>query len=509
MPRDRLTAAALCAAIAATLMATGAFGASCDMLEGLDLEQVEITLSEAVAAGAFRLSTAPAPAATEATNRAFERLPAFCRVAATARPSRDSEIKLEVWMPTDGWNGKLQSVGNGGWAGSIRYAALADALANGYATTSTDTGHEGSNADFVPGHPEKLIDFASRAVHVMTVAAKAIIAAHYETAPSQSYFVGCSTGGRQALSEAQRYPDDYDGIIAGAAANYPTNLQGAQVWTARVGYRQADATLQAGQLPALNAAVLKACDTLDGVEDGVIENPSACHFDPTELICSTDNGGSCLSDAQAETVRRIYAGPTTSAGQSLFPGLARGSELGWDVGPEPMSLAVDTYRILVFNNPDWDYRNFDAEKDIATAHDRIGAIMNSTDTDLRPFFSRGGKLLLYHGWNDPGISPFNTVAYYQGVRETVGAEQSDASMRLFMVPGMNHCRGGVGTDSFDAVAALDSWVVSDQAPDQLPAARERDGRVDKTRPLCPYPQVAVYSGNGSTNDAANFSCALR
>ena len=503
MPRYLFAAAA-----GAVLCTTSAWGASCEGLAGLDLEQAEITTAESVAAGAFRRATGASEAALERMDTAFAALPAFCRVAATARPSHDSAIALEVWMPADGWNGKLQAVGNGGWAGSISYQALADALAAGYATTSTDTGHQGSNADFVPGHPEKLVDFAHRAVHVMAVAAKDIVTAHYETGPSQSYFVGCSTGGRQALATAQRYPGDFDGIVAGAPANYPSHLQGAQIFTSRIGHREPGAVPRPEQLAALNAAVLAACDTLDGVADGVLENPAACRFDPAALVCSSADSGVCLSEAQAETVRRIYAGPQTTAGESLFPGLARGSELRWEtrVGPEPMSLAVDTYRLLVFDDPAWDYRDFDAERDIAIAAQRIGPIMNSTDANLAPFFDRGGKLLLYHGWNDSGISPFNTIAYYRQVRATV--DSSDASMRLFMVPGMNHCRGGVGTDRFDAVSALDAWVTRNEAPDSLHASRERDGQVERTRPLCPYPEVAVYDGSGSINDASNFSCAL-
>jgi feruloyl esterase len=482
--------------------------AGCESLLQLKLPATEISSAEIVPAGAFRVPEAR-------SNAAFERLAEFCRVAATARPSADSEIKLEVWLPERNWNGKLQSVGNGAWAGSIGYTAMADALAGGYAAASTDTGHVGSNTDFVPGHPEKLIDFGSRAIHAMTVAAKAIVHARYDNAPSAAYFVGCSTGGRQALSEAQRYPGDYDGIVAGAPANYVTNLQAAQLWSGLVGHRRDNAALGSERLQAVTTAATDACDLLDGVRDGVIENPAHCSFDPQSLICGSSGSAdpaSCLSPEQAETVGLLYAGPQTRAGQSLFPGYARGSESGWDgrLGPEPQALAVDTYKVLVYgDDPGWDYRNFDLERDIPVAQERIGAIMNSVDANLAPYFERGGKLLLYHGWNDQGISPFNTIEYFSQVRDTLGARASDDAMRLFMVPGMTHCRGGAGTDSFDAVAALDLWLDTASAPDRIAAARVRDGRVEWTRPLCAYPQQAVYNGSGSTDDAENFTCRTR
>lgn len=495
-------------AACAWLCCHAASAATCESLAGLDLAYTDITSADVVPAGGFEPPAPPRGSGAEAVRQTFARLPAFCRVAATLRPSPDSAIGIEVWLPESGWNGKLQSVGNGAWAGSIGHTALAGALAAGYAAAGTDTGHSGNSSAFAVGHPEKLVDFAHRAVHEMTVAAKSIVAARYDTNPSRSYFVGCSTGGRQALAEAQRYPEDYDAIVAGAAAYHPTHLQGAQIWTARVGHATPGGALATEQLIALNSAVVAACDTLDGVADGVIEDPRQCEFDPGALMCEAAETGSCLSPQQAETVRRIYAGPATSSGDSLFPGVARGSELGWNdrVTGEPIPLAVETYRDLVFEDPDWDYRQFDAERDIPRAEAAIGALMNSTDADLTPFLSRGGKLLLYHGWNDPGIPPLASVRYYERVVDEVDAELSGDGVRLFMVPGMNHCRGGVGTDRFDAAAAIDRWVTTGDAPDRIEAAREADGRIVRTRPLCAYPAVAVYDGSGSTDDAANFVC---
>lgn len=442
----------------------------------------------------------------------FKTLPEFCRVAATLKPTSDSEIKIEVWMPAAGsWNEDLQSVGNGAWGGSIGYTAMASALAAGYASASTDTGHAGNSATFVGGHPEKLIDFAWRAVHEMTVSSKAIIAAYYGKAPAHSYWNGCSTGGRQALAEAQRFPGDYDGIIAGAPAIYATHLQGQQVWITEVVHKNEASYIPPAKYVLIHDAALEACDALDGVKDRVIENPTSCHFDPGVLACKDGDAPSCLTAPQVGAARQIYAGPKNSRRQSLFPGLEPGSEMGWATlsGPKPMALADETYKYLVFQDPSWNYLTFNPERDMARADKDIGATMNSTDPDLKPFFAHGGKLLMYHGWADPGIAPRNSVNYYEKVVKTVGGEaKSNGSIRLFMVPGMGHCRGGDGTDHFDAMAALHQWVEETKPPDRIVAAHVTKGATDRTRPLCPYPQTAHYKGSGSTDEAANFACKL-
>jgi feruloyl esterase len=486
------------------------FGATaCESLTALKLTNTTITTAETVAAGAF---TAPGPAAKGKQNAAFQNLPAFCRVAATLTPATDSEIKIEVWLPQSGWNGNLQSVGNGAWAGTISYPAMATALGAGYATASTDTGHTGGNpATFIPGHPEKVIDFAYRAVHEMTVAAKAVIAARYGNGPKYSYWNGCSTGGRQALAEAQRYAADYDGIIAGAAANYVTHLQGAQVWSAQVVHKDEASYIPPAKYAVLHAAVLDACDPLDGVKDGVLENPAKCKFDPEKLLCKGADGPSCLTASQVEAARQLYAGPVDSHGKSMFPGLERGSETGWATlsGTRPMALADETYKFLVFKDGDWNYLTFNAERDIALADKNAGPTANSIDPNLKPLFSRGGKLLMYHGWADPGIAPQNSVNYYNSVVEKLGKAATSNSIRLFMVPGMGHCAGGDGTSTFSMIDALSKWVEQGQAPERIEASRVRNGQTERTRPLCPYPQVAVYNGSGSTDESANFSCKVQ
>jgi feruloyl esterase len=388
---------------------------------------------------------------------------------------------------------------------------MGTALTAGYATASTDTGHAGGNpATFVPGHPEKVIDFSYRAVHEMTVAAKAIIAGRYGTGPKYSYWNGCSTGGRQALVEAQRYAADYDGIIAGAAAIYTTHLQGAQVWSAQVVHKDDASYIPPAKYAALHAAVLEACDELDGVKDGVLENPTKCHFDPKVLQCKDADGPSCLTAQQVEAARQLYAGPVNSRGKSLFPGLEPGSETGWATlsGAKPMALADETYKFLVFKDADWNYLNFNAERDIATGDKTAGPLMNAIDPNLKPLFNRGGKVLMYHGWADPGIAPQNSVNYYNSVVEELGKAAVSNSMRLFMVPGMGHCQGGDGTSTFSMIDAMSAWVEQGKAPDRIEASRVRAGKTDRTRPLCPYPQVAVYNGSGSTDESANFSCKM-
>lgn len=476
-----------------------AFGASCASMVKLGLKRGTISSAETIAAGAFAPPQGRGPATS------YKNLPAFCRIVATLNPVPESHIGIEVWLPITSWNRKLQSVGNGAWAGSISYPAMALALAAGYATASTDTGHKGGSGRFVMDHREEAIDFAYRAAHEMTVAAKVFTAAFYSAAPSYSYWNGCSTGGRQALVEAQRYPNDYDGIIAGAAANYVTHLQGMQVWAAQQAHLAEASLIPSPKLAALHRAALAACDASDGVSDGVIEDPRACHFDPQVAACKESDGPECLTPAQLATARKLYAGP----GAGIFPGLEAGSETGWAMlaGAQPMSLAVEVYQYLVHQDPAWNYQTFDAAKDVPLAEKTIGKTWDSIDANLQPFFSHGGKLLMYHGWADPGIPPRNSVGYYTSVVDRAGgAAKAGNSVRLFMVPGMGHCRGGDGTDTFDPVQALDQWMETGRAPEQIPASRVRNGVTDRTRPLCAYPQTAHYQGTGSTDDAANFAC---
>jgi len=489
-------------------------GKSCESLTALTLPHTTITLAEPVAAGALTLPGVPGPNPPAAiTEMELKDLPAFCRVAITMKPSADSDIKAEVWMPTSGWNGKFMAVGNGGWAGTISYEAMTAPLVRGYATASTDTGHKGTalEGSFALGHPEKLIDFGYRAVHEMTVLAKDIIATYYENRPKLSYWNGCSTGGKQGLKEAQKFPGDYDGIVAGAPANFWTHLNAQYMWVAQAVNKSEASRIPPSKFPLIHDAVLRACDARDGVKDEVLENPARCKFDPKVLECKGADMPSCLTAAQVESARAIYSAsmnPRTK--QQIFPGLAPGSELGWAIqtSSQPFSIPTDYYKYVVYKDPNWDYKTFNFDSDIALADKIDNGLITATDPHLKEFFAHGGKLLQYHGWSDNIISPQNSINYYESVIETLGgADRVQDSYRLFMVPGMSHCRDGEGVTSFDSISVIEQWVEKGKAPGRIMASRIQDGKTQRTRPLCPYPQVAKYMGTGSSDDAANFVCA--
>ena len=447
---------------------------ACERLTTLSLPNVTITAAQPVAAGAVPDSP---------------NLPAFCRVAATLKPSSDSDIKMELWMPAENWNGKFQEVGNGAFNGSIPQPAMATALRRGYATASTDTGHTGNTASFGLGHPEKVIDFGWRAIHETAVTAKAIIASFYATAPKYSYFTGCSAGGRQGLKEAQRFPADFDGIVAGAPGLDWTGRASQAVRVAQVTTKNEAARITSHDAQLLHQAALATCDARDGVSDGVIENPGICAFDPI-----TVEG---LPAAKIATARMLY--------DALMPGSELGwTELGWTASAR--ATGRDQFRYLVFGDPAWDIDRFDYDRDAPRAEAADKDTINANDPNVEPFIRRGGKLIQYHGWNDPQISPRDSVQYYERVVKVLGAAAINGSYRLFMAPGMAHCGGGEGPNSFDMIGALEQWVEHGTAPDRIVASRLSEGRAERTRPLCPYPQVAEYKGSGSTNDATNFVC---
>jgi feruloyl esterase len=482
--------------------AAPAIAASCESLSSLVLPHTTVTLAESLAAGVFAL-----PAGRSGASPA---LPAFCRVAATIRPSSDSDIKIEVWLPSAGWNGNLEANGNGGWTGSINPATLAAGIQRGYATAMTDLGHEGSSASFALGHPEKVIDFGYRAAHEMTIAAKAIVASYYGRAPKLSYWSGCSAGGRSALMEAQRFPADFNGIIAGAPGLDWTGRAIQSVWIAQAAHKDEASYIPPNKYPLIHNAVLQACDARDGLKDGVLEDPTRCDFDPKELQCKGSDESACLTAPQVETARAIYATVMNQrTKQPVFRGFERGSEAGWATmaGPQPFGIGTDLFKYVVFDDPNWDYKTFHFDTDVERTGEVEKGRLNATDPNLKAFIGRGGKLIQYHGWSDPQIAPRNSVSYYQSVLEEMGGTSKvQGSYRLFMVPGMGHCRGGDGTSDFDMLGALEQWVENGTAPDQILASRVRDGKKDRTRPLCPYPEVAAYKGTGSTDAAASFVC---
>ena len=480
---------------------------SCLSINTLNLPAAEITLAEVVSAGGF-----VPPSATggvQARNRVYQALPEFCRVAITLTPSTDSEIKMEIWLPSTTWNGKYLAIGNGAFTGNVRYTSMVNPLTRGYATSSTDTGHLGNTASFGLGHPEKVIDFGWRAVHEMTVTSKEIISAYYEAGPQYSYWNGCSAGGRQAMKEAQRFPGDYDGIIAGAPGLDWTGRAAASLRVARVLEANESARLSAEQRELVHQTALNACDADDGVKDGVIGKPQQCSFDPAVLQCSSGESVACLTSEQVSTVQMLYSSPVNPATGRAITGLLPG-ELGWtDLGwtRSARDTGVEQFKYLVYADPEWTTDRFNFAIDIAKAEQSDNDTLNALNPDLQPFFALGGKLIQYHGWSDPQISPANATQYYQRVADALGGRNKiDASYRLFMAPGMGHCAGGNGPNSFDMVSALEAWVERGEAPDSILAVHRTDGEVDQSRPLCPFPEEATYIGTGSTDEAENFVC---
>jgi feruloyl esterase len=484
---------------------TPAMAAPCEDLGKLPVPNIDIRHAGVVAPGEFTPPNADNPAAAAP----FKALRSFCRVAATLKPTEDSEIKVEVWLPIGEWNGKFQAVGNGGWAGVIPYPSLAGALSAGYATAGTDTGHEGNSASFAIGHPERVVDMGYRAVHEMTVYAKNLVAHYYGSAPSLSVWNACSTGGRQGITEAARFPGDFDAIVAGAPAVDWMHLHAGRIAFHQAVNRSPEHRVPSQKYPLIREAVLNACDGLDGVHDGVLEDPRACRFDPQVLACTGADAPNCLTPPQVSAARAFYQPvrhPVT--GEIVMHGLERGTELSWDTlgGGQPIGNALDAFKYVVHKDKDWNWRRFNLATDLAAGDAVDGGVLASTDADLRPFFERGGRLLMYHGWSDPQIPPGNTVAFFNRIVERAGAAVVGRSVQLYMVPGMNHCRGGVGTDRFNPVAAIEQWMLTGEAPGRLMASRVVDGKVDRTRPLCAFGTVARWNGVGNTDEAASFEC---
>jgi tannase/feruloyl esterase len=503
--------------------------ATCESLAALALPDTTITLAQPVQAGAFTLPAEYGP-------HDFKGVPAFCRVTAEIKPAKDSDIRIEVWMPASSWNGGYRGIGNSVLAGYIAYDHLADLVRQGYAAASTDTGHQASPFDgaWALGHPEKVIDWGHRAIHEMTLKAKGIIRALYGKDPLHSYFEGGSGGGRQGLMEAQRYPEDYDGIIAGCPPISFTHLLVGGVWVSQATHDPAS-YIPPSKIPAISAAVLNACDAQDGVRDGILADPRQCHFDPGTMLCKNADSGSCLTASQVAALKKIYAGPRNSKGESIFPGYMPGGEEeqdGWAntlIGPAPdkavASVLSNTFfSNMVFEDPAWNFKTFDFDSGVKFTDEKLARSLNASDPNLKPFMRRGGKLIVYHGWNDATIPAMSTVNYYNSVVAAMGIRDTSSFLRLYLAPGMQHCANGPGPDAFgqsgssdapqdpqrNLYLALRQWVENGTAPGTIVATKYEGGEpaksVKMTRPLCPYPQAAKYNGTGNPNDAASFAC---
>jgi feruloyl esterase len=481
---------------------------------------------------------------------------AFCRVTGLVSPS----TKFEVWLPLKAeWNGKFQGVGNGGMAGGVNYLSLKTALEAGYAAVSSDLGHEGAFTDgsFAINAPAKVRAWGYLATHEMTLKGKAIVAAFYGKTARYSYFLGCSGGGRQGLMEAQRFPDDYDGIIAGdPTIDFSHLTTGGRLWAELSMYRTASGAgyIPQEKIPTIADAVISACDALDGVRDGILEDPRQCHFDPASLKCALEDRTNCLTAPQVEALQKIYDGARTSEGRQIYPGYLPGGELGkggwagYISGPAPYQggqwiYASGFLKGMVFEDPHYDPMGFDFDKDVPVMDQKdilgepFAQVINATNPDLGAFKEHGGKLIVYHGWSDPGVSPRGTIDYYERVVEAMsrgtpsdaetkraGFDETPTFMRLFMVPGMQHCSGGPGANAFGMAAdlpvpadpehdiklALERWVEHGVAPRTIIATKyvndDPAQGVERTHPLCRYPQTAHFSGQGSGDNARDFVC---
>jgi feruloyl esterase len=527
----------------------GAQGASattqCADLLRLAIPHAQITFAERVAPGQF---SEPGGAVA---GRSYSDLPAFCRVHGVARPGPDSRIGFEIWLPLGGWSGRLHMVGNGAYDADIYWPQMADRIRQNDVAVATDTGHEGRELTFGVGHPARIIDWAQRSVHESVVAAKLIAVAHFGKPPHYAYFSGCSTGGAEALSEAQRYPDDFDGIIAGDPGNYRTALNLAFLWQFERNHHKGDNAhpiLSTSDLKLLREAVLQACDLADGVKDGVINDPRECGFDVASLLCKTEAAQWCLSQDQVAAARAMYEGPRDpDTGAQIYPGLPFGSEgvearpgellPGWaQYWANPHSVdepqRVDFFRYWVFDNPHWNWWDFNWHTDPGIGLAVMSAKVDAVSPDLQPFAAHGGKLIMFMGWADPVGSALAAIDYYRhveaftahhtGLKDATAATQR--FFRLYMIPGMAHCAGGPGATHFstatrdstppvsdathDMTVAIEDWVEKHEAPGALIGTHYTDDATKAVafqRPLCVFPEVARYIG-GDVNSAASFRC---
>ncbi|HMF93342.1 MAG TPA: tannase/feruloyl esterase family alpha/beta hydrolase [Vicinamibacterales bacterium] len=534
-----LVAAAL--SIALSLSVRPIAATPCTNLIGTPL--VNGTVTSAVNVTAPFTTTASSGPATITVSVPF----AFCMVTARLTPTADSSITMELWMPEAAhWNRKFLGVGNGALTGAIWHTSMVRPVQSGYAVANSDLGHTVSTANWALGHPEKVLDYASRGDHVTAVASKALVDAFYGTGPRLSYFHGCSNGGHQALMEAQRFPDDYDAIIAGAPWNQWTH-QNVEFISRQIALE----SLNPAKRAMITAAVVAQCGGRDGglLPDGYLNEPQACRFKPASLLCAGADAPTCLTAPEVAAVEKIYEGPSDPiTGLSWFPGFERGSEFGW-VGFGAFSNNL--FQNMVVENPSFDYHTFNFSSDVAFLDAKLTGIIDSINPDLGPFKSRGGKLLMWHGWTDTTLEPRSSLNYYNSVvavtgghlsltpRRNQGDEDEDDQgdqddnrrrnlddtqdfFRLFLAPGVNHCGGGAGPNSsfaytlanavgsldadHDILAALDRWVEHGIAPRQLIASHFTNGVADKTRPVCAYPRIARFSGRGDPNLPGSWAC---
>jgi feruloyl esterase len=491
-------------------LSTHAFANRCDDLAKMKFPHTQIMKVERIESGTFQPEGLPP----------VPDLPAFCRVVAAIHPAEDSDIHVEVWLPESTWNSRLQGTGNGGLAGKINYGALSGGVKAGFVTANTDMGlstPKGSDASIFVDRPERFADWGYRATHEMTVLAKLLTQAYYGQSPKRSYFTGCSTGGEQALMEAQRFPEDYDGIVGGAPAHNRTGVHQSILWNFRAMELNPEGYIPPEKLTILSDAVMKSCDAIDGVSDGIIEDPRRCSFNVASLQCKDGDQKDCLTAAQVETAKKIYAGPSNpKTGASLYPGLPFGSEFGWNsFSPAPRAAMNAPYApvFLWAFGPAWDWKTFNYDTDVVTMNQRLSPALNATSPNLDTFRSLGHKLLIYQGWSDAIVPPGETIHYYESLMARDGVQKKSApldnSVKLYMVPGMGHCGSGPGAANFPWWDAMVAWVERGTAPEELTGTRAPKGPAasNTLRPLCPYPQQPPHHMAGQSNISQGKSCS--
>jgi feruloyl esterase len=534
---EKIFAAVLLVSVAYAALATSAQAMkSCEKMAGLNLPNTTITSATTVAAGPFSDVSVGDPYAAEGTtsplptcssNITSPELPAFCRVTGgIAEPGAAEPINFEVWLPLENWNGRFEALGNHGFAGEFEYADMGPELVKGFAVAATDTGHAGASppATAWMQNQQQIIDYGYLGIHEMTVKSKAIVKAFYGKPAKYSYFNGCSTGGKEGLMEAQRYPDDYDGINVGGSANFnQIHNREEYVWNGQVTFGNAATPLNTAQLTLVNAAAIAECgEVLDGIADGVVEDPLTCPFRPSSLLCKTGQDPStCLTAAQVEAVEKVYEGPHNPiTGQEIYTGLGIGTELGW--GSETsstgsVSTAQTFFEYMVYNeiSPPWNFETFNFTSDVISTDARFAILLDAINPDLSAFRRRGGKILQSHLWSSVVHPAERSILYYdqavglmngyvKDVLDSNDFYQTQKFYRLFMGPGGT---GSIGPGTFDSLPYLQLWVEQGIPPTSILASHfNTSGVVDNTRPLCPYPAFAVYKGSGSIYEAANFEC---
>lgn len=541
-----------CGGVLAALVGTSALAAtSCEDLANLKMPNVTITAATPVSA-----------LASVAANLATAQLAApFCRVVGFATPTKDSHIGFEVWLPgPERWNGKFQATGNGGFLGQINYRSVLPGLNRNYATLTSDLGHVNKggaeDATWALGHPEKVIDYAYRGQHESVTAAKQIVATYYGGAPKHSYFTGCSAGGISGLTELLRYPTDFDGYVIGdAVADHLGQEMGALWNTLEASLKNPAEAIRPAQIPLIHKAVLAQCAGKDGglASDPFLTDPRACKFDFKPLQCRPGQApDTCLTTAQIAIVTKVFKGPVDPrTGYQILSGINPGAELTWDryfTGKKNPATADRPWggflMYMAYQDPEYlssqKYQGFDFDKDYQAlmkrevAGEPLDSSWNTRNRNLEAFRAAGGKIIQYHGWDDPNIPALEAIRFQTSLKDDLAKRQklsadkaqvaTDAFHRLFMVPGMGHCTGGDGPWSFgqntankidadpetDTLAALERWVEKGTAPEKFLGSRidAKTNKADLTRPICVYPKIAAYKGSGDVNEAANFACVV-